>query len=1462
MRRDKKRNKIIIFILTLIVCMMGVGYAAFQTQLDIKGSTEISSEWDIKIISAEVSDIGGSGENVKNTYTDLTANLEANLYSKGDYVEYNVIVENAGTFDAKLDTLGITNSNNEAVKITSTGLVKGQTLYKNSTVTLTVRIEYNANYEGDASGTSGETTVDLGFVQNSEGTIVPTTDHLVTYDYTTNGGESTNAENEYVAEGTSINLSYTAVKKNYEFKGWNTNAQAAEGLSDLTMGTEDITLYAIFEAIDTTPPIIESINTTSTTNSITAVVIASDEESGISKYEFSIDGGKTWIDNGVSNTYTFTGLKQGTSYNIDVRVTNGVNLTAEKTTSEGLDLINGIVNEGEGLYHDEYEDGRYVYKGANPNNYVWFNEELWRIISIESDGTMKIVRDDLLPNITYDSAGIRTTGYCSYESAKTKGCNAWMASGSFTNGTYSGAVDKDAELNTYLNNTYYDNLTSIAQSQIDTHTFGVGPVVYVNTDLAMQIENENDPSWEGKVGLIGVSDYLRANSNINECKTYKLNHDNRENCINTNYLNATSSYWTISQVDVFTEGVRVINNDGTITGVDAAASFSLRPAVYLKDSVEIKSGNGTSEDPYQLGNSVKTSDIPAATFSQHNDAGKIIVAVHFPEGCGDKYTCTYTDEAGEEHEWDVELVEVAFADEGVITATVSDGINEVTSSYTVIWQREMDFEYTGATQTYTAPADGYYKIELWGAKGGDTAGAKGGYATGEVYLTKGTELYVYVGQRISSTSNATAFNGGPSSSGGKPGGGATDVRLVSGSWNNATSLRSRIMVAGGGGAGSGGSGTPGAGGTLVGGNGGTATGGKQTAGGSGQGSYTSGSFGTGGNGCGGGGGYYGGGGGGCVSGAGGGSSYISGYAGSNSVTSASSSTHTNGTKHYSGLYFINNDMTAGVNSGNGRAHISYIGEASSPDSSKIKGVRYIRDCTNGNSTNGSNHWIELQAISYGENVAKDKTVTGTSPVLTNWGSGTLESFVDGKMDDTNQYTNLTSGEHCLTVDLGKEYDLEEVAVWHYYEDERTYYDNVTSVAGENEIYRDIHSNDDYAATSKGHHITSDITVPQFKAEEEATQTNVNVLFPGGCGEDYNCSYIVNGSEEVTVQESTKLQFTDSGTIVAKITYPSGKVTASTYTVNRNNLYVASYGSDSSGDGTPENPYATINKAYDEAYQTATIYVMDDITVNEEISFDENKNISLTSYSPSNENNSVIRGSSLTEAFINITSGKTIMENITLDGNNVQATYPILRATANTYTLLSDDTIIQNAYRLNAWGGAVAVNGATASDKNTVLVIDGATITNNIGNGAAGLNISNATFEMIDGEISNNSTRNTTSNDTGGLGLDNVLAVIKGGTITGNKGRHGFAIMIQGGMLHMTGGTISNNSGVKGAVTVWNGGTFVLNGGTIKNNTASSQNGGIWRNTADSPVGTYTYRSGVVCGNKPSNSYETSSTCPS
>ena len=162
---QRKRNRLIIFTLVLIACTMVVAYAAFQTELTIKSQTNISSKWDIKIIGASVKEEYGAAENIKNTYDDLTANLEANLYSKGDYVLYEITVQNGGTFAAKLDNIGITN-NSSAVKVTNSGFDKGQVLNPNTTDTLTVKIEYNPEYIGDASGTSGETKLDLTFVQN------------------------------------------------------------------------------------------------------------------------------------------------------------------------------------------------------------------------------------------------------------------------------------------------------------------------------------------------------------------------------------------------------------------------------------------------------------------------------------------------------------------------------------------------------------------------------------------------------------------------------------------------------------------------------------------------------------------------------------------------------------------------------------------------------------------------------------------------------------------------------------------------------------------------------------------------------------------------------------------------------------------------------------------------------------------------------------------------------------------------------------------------------------------------------------------------------------------------------------------------------------------------------------------------------------------------------------------------
>lgn len=138
----------------------------------------------------------------------------------------------------------------------------------------------------------------------------------------------------------------------------------------------------------------------------------------------------------------------------------------------------------------------------------------------------------------------------------------------------------------------------------------------------------------------------------------------------------------------------------------------------------------------------------------------------------------------------------------------------------------MNFDYTGLVQTATL-TPGRYKLECWGAQGGNSNqsngtygnGGKGGYSTGILNVSTNTTIYVTVGGQgqngVFNTRTAGGFNGGGDGYGtngsgvGGGGGGASDISLMSPVFSHSSyfindirdtnSLLSRIIVAGGGG---------------------------------------------------------------------------------------------------------------------------------------------------------------------------------------------------------------------------------------------------------------------------------------------------------------------------------------------------------------------------------------------------------------------------------------------------------------------------------------------------------------------------------------------------------------------------------------------------------------------------------------------------------------------------------------
>ena len=252
-----------------------------------------------------------------------------------------------------------------------------------------------------------------------------------------------------------------------------------------------------------------------------------------------------------------------------------------------------------------------------------------------------------------------------------------------------------------------------------------------------------------------------------------------------------------------------------------------------------------------------------------------------------------------------------------------------------------NFTYTGECTTYTAKSDGYYNLEVWGAQGGNYnktyVGGLGGYSKGIVHLEKGTTLYVCVGgQPQTVTTKKTAVPGGFNGGGngfnrdynstytyGQAGGGATDIRI------GQNSLYARVIVAGGGsGSNNRTSGYAGGGTSGVTGQSGYA--GTQTSAGTGGSFGQGGSASTSGNNykygaSGGGGGFYGGGAGTSYSDStnydkytGGGSGYV--------YTSSTASSYPSGCLLNNTYYLTASSTTEGINTGNGKATITYIGK--------------------------------------------------------------------------------------------------------------------------------------------------------------------------------------------------------------------------------------------------------------------------------------------------------------------------------------------------------------------------------------------------------------------------------------------------------------------------------------------------------------------------------------------------------
>ena len=309
----------------------------------------------------------------------------------------------------------------------------------------------------------------------------------------------------------------------------------------------------------------------------------------------------------------------------------------EANAEDGLYATNSYTaSDGTTKYHE------YRYIGADPNNYVWFNNDMYQIIGVFDDNSHGKAGEYLVKLIMANPIGAYTWGI--YNTSNNSGiysnyANDWTGKSKtspsnlnvllneyFVNKSRSSTIYNDCSNWTYYYR--YDaaktndcsdivgyGLNSSSSKSIENVTwflYGNGKSTSSSKQNWYLCErggnsctsagsNTYSTSMDAKIGLMYFSDYLYASSGFSSDDSTRISSNSKYAVDNWLYKGFE---YTITPFGSNYSDVKQIDDGGYAGWAMLYTSFEavmIRPVFYLKSSVEINGGSGTFEDPYTLG---------------------------------------------------------------------------------------------------------------------------------------------------------------------------------------------------------------------------------------------------------------------------------------------------------------------------------------------------------------------------------------------------------------------------------------------------------------------------------------------------------------------------------------------------------------------------------------------------------------------------------------------------------------------------------------------------------------------------------------------------------------------------------------------------------------------------------------------------------------------------------------------
>ncbi len=284
------------------------------------------------------------------------------------------------------------------------------------------------------------------------------------------------------------------------------------------------------------------------------------------------------------------------------------------------DYIISLADSSSELVYDETSDNNLRYIGADPNNYVKFNNELWRIIGVFNNidngtGTketrLKIIRDESIRTYSWDNKGANGENDWSdsaLQQVLNSGAYYNRTSGECPNGFNGATIPCDFSSN---------GLTEEAKMMIGNAVWNLGGTTSYTTALASDwygyergttVFTGRTTKWIGQIGLMYPSDYGYATSGgstgRDTCLATKLYYwatSSYSDCYNNDWLYKSGTYqWTLTPRSDNSSSVFLVNSNGRVGYDTAYGSRAVSPALYLSSNVKISRGDGSEKSPFQL----------------------------------------------------------------------------------------------------------------------------------------------------------------------------------------------------------------------------------------------------------------------------------------------------------------------------------------------------------------------------------------------------------------------------------------------------------------------------------------------------------------------------------------------------------------------------------------------------------------------------------------------------------------------------------------------------------------------------------------------------------------------------------------------------------------------------------------------------------------------------------------------